>query len=225
MSQVTSIKRQKKNRQRFNIYIDGQFAAGIDEKTLTELNLQEGQEVGQATLDRLPFYSKKSRLYEMSLNFLEYRPRSQQEIRHYLERKIRQKKIVFDSPQIRKQAIEGILDDLERLNLIDDFAFGQWWIDQRQSARKPKGKWALRSELKAKGLDPKTINSLLEQNISRDKEKQLASQCLTRRFGNRPKNIGPDLRNKAYRYLARRGFDYDLIREIIEELEVKVNKS
>ena len=51
--QITRIEPQKKNRQRRNIYLDGEFAFGLDEEVVAAYHLSEGDELTQAIVDTL----------------------------------------------------------------------------------------------------------------------------------------------------------------------------
>ena len=70
-------------------------------------------------------------------------------------------------------------------------------------------------ELQMKGISQEDIKKYFQENTL-DEEK-LAQRALTKVFG-RWKNLNPLRRKKrAYDYLARKGFPYDIIRTIYEQ--------
>ncbi|MDT4014759.1 recombination regulator RecX, partial [Staphylococcus aureus] len=48
MPKITKIEVQKKNKERFNLFLDEQFEMGIDIDTLVKFNLKKGQQLEAA---------------------------------------------------------------------------------------------------------------------------------------------------------------------------------
>src|SRR6266851_2423120 len=78
---------------------------------------------------------------DMALRFLAQRPRTEQEVRRRLLR-----------AGTDEAAIEGVLERLRAHALVDDAAFAQYWVEQRQMFR-PRGARLLRAELRHRGID------------------------------------------------------------------------
>ena len=93
MPQITSIEPQKKRSGRFNIFLDGEFAFGIDENVLVKNAIKKGQELSNVQIAKIIKDNELAKLFDKSLRFLSYRPRSEKETVDYLAKKSPEKKI------------------------------------------------------------------------------------------------------------------------------------
>ena len=148
------------------------------------------------------------KLYTHALKFLTKRPRSEKEIRDNLFKK------KADSAQI-----ERIVARLKEQRFLNDKEFALWWIEQRQLL-KPLGWRVLELELKQKGIHKEIIDEIKEANKGERKNVELV-QAVTlaqKRF----KKYEGLPRDEVYRklggFLARRGFDLDTIKAVIDQL-------
>jgi regulatory protein len=202
---ITSIKPQKR-RQRFNIYLDGKFAFAVSGETLLKSGLAVNQKLFEKDIKKLKYKDAKSKLYDKTLRFLSYRPRSKKEIRDYLKKKRAEPKI-----------IEKIIKKLKKQNLIDDRVFADWWLEQRSRFR-PKGRRALWSELFKKGIS----KEIIEEVLFSEKEEL----CLAKKAGLKKlkayQNLEPyQWQQKMIGFLARRGFSWETIKNVLEEIKEK----
>ncbi len=117
-----------------------------------------------------------------AIRFLEVRSRSVAEVRRRLSQ-----------AGYRADLVEGAIDRLTDLGVLDDEVFTRLWLESRDRAR-PRGERALRQELAQKGVDRVLVDRLLgeRQRRSLDRETDPRRQ-----------------RHKAYALLARNGFDAD----------------
>jgi len=133
---------------------------------------------------------------DKTYRFLSYRPRSQQEIQNYLQKKKAPPKL-----------IDAIISKLKKQKLLDDQAFADWWVDQRRQFR-PKGKMALLVELRQKGIDRETAAAAV---VDVD-ETKLAKKALSKKTGSYQQLVG---------FLGRRGFAWSVIKAVLEEAKEK----
>ena len=232
MLEITAIKPQKKEG-RFNIYLDGKFAFGIDEETLVREKLEVGRKVTSSYIHKLVYGATVEKLADKALRFLSYRPRSEKEIRDHLWRKIKSPKgkgRALKSPGLGSKMssepspkslalgnsgslIDDVIDKLKDLGYIDDTAFASWWLEQRIRF-KPRGKMLLRSELLAKGID----RDLVEEELSKysaEEELSWAKRVVEKKIP-QYKNLDPkERREKLSSYLARRGFSWEVIEQAL----------
>ncbi len=122
-------------------------------------------------------------------------------------------------PEIVKEA----LDQLESQGLLSDKAFGQSLVS-RFTHSKPAGKRMIAFELKRKGIPVKIREELLD-NVTPENELEKAREIGALRW-DKFKNLDKNKRKKRlYDFLGRRGFDFDVIRQVAEELERDSNES
>lgn len=147
------------------------------------------------------------KLLNKSFKFLSYRPRSEKEVRDYLLKK-----------KADDLTLERIIKSLKENNFINDINFTKWWIEQRTKFR-PKGIRIIKLELFRKGIAKDLIEEILqdktvETETDLDKARKLAIKRIERY-----KNEEPQKKyEKMVRFLASRGFDWDTIKEVVDQL-------
>jgi regulatory protein len=139
---------------------------------------------------------------DAALRFLEARSRSVAEVRRRLR-----------DAGYRPDLVEGAIERLLALGMLDDAAFAAAWVESRDRAR-PRGEHALRHELRLKGIDPSTVDGVLEARRSgaeaegRSADEDAAERILQRRARALARVQDPRAaRQRAYALLARSGID------------------
>lgn len=197
---ITALRVQKKNKQRVNVYLDGKFAFGL--ATIEAARLQRGQYLSDEEIAQLQGRDARETAYERTLDFLSYRPRSEAEVRRYLQEK-----------QVPPAVQEEIIARLERAGLLDDHAFARYWVENREQF-KPRGLYALRSELRQKGLSDDIIESVLGSLDEEESAYQAAQQRVLRW---RCLDYQP-FRQKLGAYLQRRGFAFETVEAVVNRV-------
>jgi len=187
---ITALKIQKRDKGRVSVYLDNEFAFGLSRLVAGWLSV--GQELSDEKIYELQDTESREKAYQRAVNFLSYRPRSELEIRRNL--------IKHDTPE---DCIEETLERLRRLDLVSDQQFAETWVENRSTFR-PRGRRALYSELRAKGIHNETIDSVLE-DLDEDDLAYQAAQKKIRQFRNLE---WPEFKKKMLGFLARRGFNY-----------------
>ena len=195
---ITALKQQKRNRDRVSVYLDGRFAFGLP--AIVAAGLKSGQFLSDTEIETLTEEGAVESAYNRALEYLSYRPRSRAEVVTYLRRR-----------SVPESQVASVTERLERAGLLDDEAFARFWVENRERFR-PRGLRALRYELRTKGLSDEVIEEALasvdvEQSALRAAEKK--AQRLARLDR-------PTFDRKLVEYLARRGFAYDVAREVAE---------
>ncbi len=144
------------------------------------------------------------KLLQKALKFIAIRPRSRKEILSYLQKK---------SPKNQEKR-KLVFGELSNLGLIDDEAFVDWWLEQRATFR-PKGKKALMMELRFKGIDRDLIERSLVEKVD---EENLARKAASKKMFSL-KAFSPEVqKEKLIGFLSRRGFNWTVIRKILDEI-------
>lgn len=204
MPQITAIKPQEKRKNRFNVYLDGQFSLAISNELLVREGLKVGQELSFEKREELVAKDRLGRAQEQIYRFLSYRPRSEKEIYDYLGKK-----------KLKDEEKEKIIKKLKKEKLIDDLEFARWFLEQRQTFR-PKGSYALRQELRQKGIGEKIINQVLP---NREEELSLAKKALVKAEKKYASFLGREKKEKLMAYLRRRGFSWEVVKKAVDERE------
>ena len=201
VQRITAIEPQQKNPQRVNLYLDGEFAFGLAAVVVAWLRV--GQELGEEKIASLKSQDEHEVTYQKALHFLSFRPRSSAEVRQNLSKR-----------GISEPLIEETLDRLQSTGQIDDEAFARAWVENRNTFR-PRGKPALRMELRRKGLSDEIVQSVLNTQVD---EAALAITS-ARKYARRLIGLEwPAFRQKLSGFLARRGFSYATLAPIVSEV-------
>jgi len=210
---ITKLKSQK-NKSRVNLYLDGKFTFGLSLEEVVSQGLFVGQKLTEKELEKLFFSSQLEKLYHRTLNFLSYRPRSEKEITDYLKKNLKGNLSTLHAiaGKVERKIQSKILKKLKKLKLLDDFKFASWWIEQRLRFR-PKGKKILKLELLQKGVDQKIIDSQISQINQINAAKKIINKKL-KLYKSLPKL---KLKQKLFSHLARRGFEFPLIKKVVDE--------
>jgi regulatory protein len=200
---ITGLRFQKRTVDRVNVYLDGRFAFGLP--ALEAAKLRVGQHLTDADIEHLQSVDAEQKAYDRAVRLLSYRPRSLAEVRRHLARAGVDEAVI--SAAVERLAREGYLDDTE---------FAHFWVENRQRFR-PKGAYALRQELRQKGLDNSTIENAIAGLDSRA-QALAAARPKALKLANLAQDDPAAFRRKLGDFLLRRGFDYETIREVVARL-------
>ncbi|HYN69962.1 MAG TPA: regulatory protein RecX [Candidatus Eisenbacteria bacterium] len=140
---------------------------------------------------------------DAAMRFLEARARSIDEVRRRLR-----------TAGYTSELIDGAIDRLTALGILDDAAFAKAWVESRDRAR-PRGERALRRELQLKGIDRSVVDNVLDERRpsggdaeAADPDATAAERLLARHSAALARVVDPrQRRQRAYALLARNGFD------------------
>ncbi len=199
MSQITRLAAGKRREKRVNVYLDGEFALSLAAEVVLKEGLHTGQEITVAELTALADADRQQRCLNAAGRFLAYRPRSQAEVRQRLQKR------GFEEIYITRT-----LNKLKEQGLVDDAAFARYWIDNRESFS-PRSRRLTRLELLRKGLAKDIIEDVLAGLDEGDSAYRAALS--------KARHLSPadyeDFRKRLGAYLARRGFNYDIVRATV----------
>ncbi|EKD64653.1 MAG: regulatory protein RecX [uncultured bacterium] len=144
------------------------------------------------------------RFYNKALRFLSFRPRSEKEISDKL-------KTQKASPVI----IEKVISKLKEQKFLNDEEFAKWWIEQRTTF-KPRSLRLIKLELRQKGISKEIIESRIINQESRG-DLERAKELVKKRIEKFRDLSKKEIYQKLGSYLARRGFDWETIKQAIDE--------
>jgi regulatory protein len=206
MGTITAITRQKRNKERVNIFIDGAYAFSLAEITAAWLKI--GQVLNPEDIARLDAEDSLEKARQSAYGFLSYRPRSTAEVRQNLLKK-----------EYDETVVEQVLTRLTDLNLLNDREFARFWIEQRETF-KPRSQRALRQELHQKGLS----REIIDEAISSVDEMAAARKAAEKKAQNWSHLPRETFFSKLGGFLQRRGFNYAITKTVTEELWQSVHE-
>ncbi len=219
---ITKLEYQKDDPSRVSVFIDGKFAVGLNTNDVLTLKIYQNKEITPEEFTALLSVSELGRLFNDALSFLSFRPRSEWEIRNHLSKKNQVAKAKGKGKEdgALNAYIDQIIDKLTAMGQVNDKAFTEWFLDQRQSF-KPKGKRALVFELSQKGVARRIVEEVLEDRETLGtavSELSQATILAEKKFGGK---LLVEQKAKLARFLSSRGYGWDVISEVIAKLAKK----
>jgi regulatory protein len=203
---ITALEIQKRNKERVNVYLDGEYAFSLP--LMEAARLKKGQTLSLSEVGELRTEDEISRAVDRAVRLLARRPRSVSEVRKNLTRK--------ETPE---PVIDSAIARLTQLGYLDDEAFARYWMENRDQF-KPRGPRALRYELRQKGV----ARDIIEQVVSDVDPADAAYRAAQDRARRMRGSTRFDFENRVGGFLQRRGFSYgtarDAINRIADELAV-----
>ena len=197
---ITALEIQKRDKERVNVYLDGEFAFGLP--LIEAAQLHKGQHLSLDEINTLKHKDTVQRAVDRAVRLLARRPYSATEIRRNLQK--------HDTPET---VVDIAIDRLTSLGYLDDRAFAQYWLENRDTF-KPRGPIALRHELRQKGIANGIIDEVLE-SLDVQQAAYRAAQSKTRAMQGKTRHT---FEQKVGSFLQRRGFTYATCREVLDQL-------
>ena len=213
MSQITDIQTQKKDPKRVNIFLDGKFAFGVSLESTIVNKLKINEQLTSKQVQSLISDDQVERLYERAIKFLSFRPRSEKEIRDNLLQKLwRSDKGEEEKKNFERSVLE-VLEKLQKLKFINDLEFAKWWVEQRTKFKKISPR-LIKSELFKKGINKDTVETAFD-SVKIDPV-ALALEAAKRKLTTYKRFEPKIFREKMGRFLASKGFDWEVVKKVVD---------
>lgn len=199
---ITAIKQQIKRPERVSVFVDGRYGFSLTLDQLLEQKLKKDLELDEARLKGLKKISDEGKLKARVLEWLLNRPRSERELRDYLIRK-----------KTEVEQTDALVEWAKTSGRLDDAVFARWFAENR--LRKQRSWRHISAELRGKGISPDTIQSIEAEIGSVVSIDEQNLRELVNKLRDRPR-YSDEVRLK--RYLLSKGFDYQLVKEIVSDL-------
>lgn len=192
MSEITEITSQKKG-DRLNIFLDGQFAFGVEYTTAVKFGLKKGATLSDADIDAINEEEGNVAAFNRGLKYAVKKTVSQKQMHEYLIKN-------GYSPE----ASSAALAKLKSYGYVDDAAYARAYVATYSAVR---GARRIELELKNAGVSSEIISEALEATDGSES----CLKCMEK-YMRTHKNAD---RQKLFNYLVYRGFEYDDINEAI----------
>lgn len=196
MRMIADIRHLPRRSSRREIRLDNGEAFTLDLALVARRRLAVGTRLTEEELEELRQEDEWTRAKASGFDMLRARLFSRKELTDKLRRK-----------GYSAEAVERAVSAIEELGYISDEEFAEAFVESRLRS-KPKGRHALRRELRQKGIDKLTIERTLRA-VSDEDEREAAlklAQKQMRLYQNLPRETA---RRRLYQYLMRRGYRYE----------------
>lgn len=186
---VTKIERQSRNKNRYSVFLDGEFAFGIGSGELLEFKLAEGAVLSAQKLAEIKNECEYAYARDKAVRLLSVRQRSERELRERL------------SGEFGADTVERVTALMKSYTYLDDRAFAEAYY--KELTAKNKSAREIKYKLEQKGISRELISEIcVEEN-----GQEACVALLEKKY--RKSGVDEADRRKALSYLAGKGFGYD----------------
>lgn len=205
---ITKIGRQKNNPERYNIYLNEQYAFAVDEGTLIKFGLTKGKILEQFEIDDITYEDEIAKAFNKALHFLSFQMRSEYEV----------KKKLLDLT-FGEAVVQEALRKLEKLGFLNDETYSKALLETKKKTAK-KGPRAIQQDLSKKGIDKSIQEQVL--NLYTDKEQmEIALQLAEKEVRAGAKKTPSQIKQKVQDLLLRKGYSYSIVSEVLDQLQLE----
>ncbi|WP_181350707.1 recombination regulator RecX [Thalassobacillus sp. CUG 92003] len=209
MTKITRITTQKKNKNRFNVFLDrghgDTYGFSVSEDILVKEQLRKGMELDDAAIASLVKQDDVHKSFTLAINYLSYRMRSEKEIRDYLEKK-----------EADPEQISEVVARLRKESLLDDQEFANSLVRTRIETSS-KGPLLVKKELIEKGVDAAKADTALG-HYPFDKQYEKALKFAEKKIRSDGRKSFKQQVQAVQQTLMQKGFTGDVVQEVLANL-------
>ncbi len=197
MPRITDIQVQKNNKNRVNIYVDGEFLRGAEAISVVRNGLKTGMEISEERLREALSDSERESAFAKAVEYLSRAMRTEEQLKKFLSSK------GYDS-----DTVDSVADKLREYGYIDDARYARLYAEQFGKTR---GQRRIVNELRQKGVLTEIAMRFgsQEDGYARDNANAVADKFMK----NKPNDTATLVR--LQRHLLSRGYDYDTVSVVI----------
>jgi regulatory protein len=206
MPLVTKIVEQKRRANRRSVYLDGAFAFGCNVNVVARFRLREGMTLTPEQVEQIRHGEVRQECFDHATKLLGVRLQSRAELRRKLVR-----------AEYGEAVVDAVIDDLARMGYVEDDRFAK---TRALSAAQHKhhGKRRAMAELMKSGVTRETASRAVEDVYDKEDTLSIARQLVAKQTPRLRKLAPLVARRRLVGMLQRRGFDYDTIKPILDEV-------
>lgn len=210
MTVITKISVGKKNKHRYNIYIDQgngeEYGFSVSEEVLIKMNLKKGKTIDQLEAMEIAYQEDIQKALSLSFYYLSHRMRSEYEVTTYLKEK-----------EYEGHTIKEVIHKLYELKYLDDVEFAKAFVSTKVNAG-DKGPIVIKQELKQKGIQDDISEKALLQ-YSEEQQLQHAKKIAEKLLNKKGNSSAVEQKRKAEQTLIRKGYPSYIIEKAIGSVE------
>ncbi len=211
MPVITKITQQKKDLERYNIYLDEKYAFSVHETVLVKFELTKGLALEDWSIDEIVYEDQINKAFNRALHYLGFQMRSEFEVKQKL----------LDAEYGEAVILEAIIK-LRKLGFLNDETFSNN-ILEAQKINSSRGPRAIKQELERKGIDKELQEKVLDSYPEEDQvevARNLAEKETSRSRTQSPRQIETRIQN----LLLRRGYSYDIIKQALADVDFDIDE-
>ena len=208
---ITKITQQKKDLERYNIFLDGKYAYSVHESILVKYSLTKGMTFDDATLSEMLYEEEINKAFNRALHYLGFRMRSEHEVKTKL----------LELEYGEAVVLEAIVK-LRKLGFLNDESFSDALLQTRKRSSK-QGPQAIKQELQRKGVKKELLEKVME-SYTEDEQVAVARELAEKEAG-RNRVLSPrQTEQRIQNLLMRRGYSFSIIKEALKDIDFGIEE-
>lgn len=206
MGVITKIEEQK-NKNRVNIYVDDSFFCGLEKETAVIFGLKLNKEVDEKELEQAVIKSEEKRSFEKAISLIEKKMNTKKELKDKLLKR-----------GFSEDCIKSTINKLEEYHYIDDDLYAKLFIEQNPNLSKK----MISNKLMQKGIN----KEIIEKNLLCIDNETEYENCMAfaKKFLKTSKIENFNDKQKFMAKLVRRGFSFDIIKNVMSNLNYEIDE-
>lgn len=200
----------QKAKGRYNIFINDEFAFGVDEEVLIKYSLNKGLHITPELQKEIESEESYFKAYQRTLNYLSYSLRSEKQIKDYL--------IKHEVEQYTDRMIE----QFRKMKLLDDLNYAKSYVRTMANINR-KGLRNIEQDLKQKGISDSDILTALEEYPYEQQMENALILAEKKWKGTQNKSTFEGIQ-KVKQYLVNKGYSFEIAEEVIDQMDTEKDK-
>jgi len=205
--QITKIEPQKKNKNRFSLFVDDQFICGVSQGLLLSHDLYPGKKISETELKKLKEAERSHQIYDQALGYLSRRAHSQKELQQKLQNK-----------GFANEEIAPVIKKLIQKKYLDDTNFTRLFIDE-EIRLKHTGPLILKSKLIKRGISLALIEKEMANLYPDEQQVENCLYLMQKKQKNQHANLTEKQKLSLMNYLKGKGFSWYHIENAFAKLK------
>jgi regulatory protein len=206
MPVITRIIQQKRSPRRRSVYLDDRFAFGCNVNVVARFRLREGMALSPEAIASILQSEVRQECFDAAVKMLQSRLHARVELRRKLIGR-----------EYSESMVDEVLTDLTRLGYVDDARFAKT-VTLAAAEHRQHGRQRAMVELLRRGVEGETARRAVQDVYDATDSLAIARRLAKKRASSLQRLDPIVARRRLAGMLARRGFEYDVVKPVIDEL-------
>lgn len=209
---ISSIQVQKKNKNRYSVFVEDEFLIGVSDHTLTKFNLRKGTSITPSFINQVIEEENKWNIREYFLRLLSGRDHSTYELKTKAIRK-----------GFLQNDIDSVLDEPAMAKYLDDERFARNFASDKFQIN-GWGPYKIKAELFKKGVKSEMADRIIHSLFSSEEILESMSKLIMKKKSRFLRDEKEKRRKRIFDHLMRKGYASDEILKALPELLKQLEK-
>lgn len=209
MPVITKITQQKRDQERYNIFLDEKYAFSVHESVLVKFGLTKGMTLENWSVDDMVYEDEIQKAFNRALHYLSFRMRSEHEVKQKL----------LELEYGEAIILEAIVK-LRNLGFLNDEAFSKALLETQKNTS-GQGPRAIQQKLQEKGIG-KALQEQVLSEYSQSDQLAVATKLVEKEARRNRVESPQQKETRIKNALLRKGYSYDIIEEALAAIDFQI---